>query len=361
MRTVGPRVAALLATFLAVIALGTAPAFADRFIETVYEVPTTYTTVPTGYSYVAPSSYSYVYPSSYVATGATYLPASYATTAYTYLPTSYAVAPTYYATTYRRPGLLRRMANRPVIETTRSYAYDVTPTTYYLPTTIAYESPVTRTAYATGYECAESPVPFNPPAPAAPANPSGASKSIQSRSKDEADPGLVDPNAATQKKSAAARDATKASPPVVEPPAPEKDAAGGPLDPGNDPPKTNGPGETQDRTSFRPAFTDLRPRDNASAVPMLRGTVVSGVTGQARAGLEVVFSDQRGTYADKTKKTDSKGAFEVFLPNGTWSIRVVDPTAAAGAKPLQYGQITATSGRYLDENDSPIVGLRLNY
>ncbi len=375
MRSIVFRLAAGAATFLGLLGISAGSASGDQLVETVYGdyyvptrysyatptrysyvAPTSYSYVPTNYSYVAPSSYTYVPTNySYVApTSYSYvMPASYSTTAYSYLPTSYSsVTPTYYETTYyRRPGLLRRLASRPVIETTRSYRYDVLPTTYYAPTTIAYDAPLT--ARATGYSpCEETSAPFNPP----PASGAAAetSKSITSvpKNKDPIEPTYKEP--AEEK----AKAAEKPPAPVI---APDKDAPGtGGLEPSNAPPVV---GDPKDRSAFRPVYTDMRPRiGNTSSLPMLRGQVLSGVNGDAKEGLRVVFSDLKQTFPDKEKTTDAKGAFEIFLPRGGWSMRVVDPKAAdpkTGSK--DYGQIISTEGRYLDENDSPIYGLRLSY
>lgn len=367
MRSIVPRVAATATTFLALLGISAGLAHSDELIQTSYGdyyVPTGYTYVaPTSYSYVVPSSYSYVAPTSYsYVTPSSYsyvLPASYATTAYTYLPTSYAaVTPTYYETTYyRRPGLLRRLASRPVIETTRTYRYDVLPTTYYAPTTITYDAPVMPRA--TGYVvCDEAAVPFNPP-PAANGGAAAAetSKSITStpKSKEHVEPPYKEP---AEEKAKPEKKAT-----IPPDPAPEKEAPpGGTLDPGNSPPPN--PGDPKDdRKAFRPKFTEIKPKVGAtSSQPMLRGEVVSGLSGEGKEGLRVVFSDLKQRFPDREKTTDAKGVFEVFLPNGGWSVRVIDPKATdTKASTKEYGQITATEGRYLDDSDAPVYGLRLSY
>lgn len=359
MRPLVPRLAAAVATMLAVVGVSARPAHGDRIIETVYGAPVTYyaptsyvTTsrvypasdvyyAPTSYSYVTPASYSYVVPTSYRTASYGYLPASYVTTS------AYTLAPTYYATTYyRRPGLLRRLANRPVYETTYRYAYDAYPTTLHAPTTIAYDPTYTTTslAYLTG--CVETAVPFEPPA-AAPVN--DTAKSITSVPKNNGEP-VFEGDAGAQRKAAAKAKPKDAG---VSPP-----DAGGLSEPSDEPPP-KGAGDSIDRTSFRPQFKDIQPRQGSAARAVLRGEVVSGVTRDPKANFQVVFTDLRGRFADKTKPTDAKGAFEIFLPDGSWSYRVVDPADTKNAK--EYGQITVTSGQYLDEADAPIYGLRLNY
>lgn len=375
MRTIGPRIAAMSATMLALFGASVGTAYGDRWIETVYAEPVSYY-APTSYVttsrvaatsdvYFTPTSYVYAPTSySYVPTSSTYvLPSSYATTAYSYLPTSYAYTPTYYATTYyRRPGLLRRLAARPVIETTYRYAGDVLPTTTYLPTTISYEP----TVVATSFGCNETAVPFNPPA--APAeDPQTTGKTIRSTHKDAGNEPLLDGSATQKLKAEPAKPKATPKLPADEPldaPAPEKDAAGagGLSEPSNDPPK--GSGDSVERTSFRKTMKDVQPRQGTAtgSQAVLRGEIVSGVTREPKANLQVVFSDLRGRFPDRTKTTDAKGAFEIFLPDGGWTYRVVDPAAPAGTKPKEYdGQVIATSGRYLDESDSPLYGLRLNY
>ena len=42
-------------------------------------------------------------------------------------------------------------------------------------------------------------------------------------------------------------------------------------------------------------------------------------------------------------------------------IKVVDPKAAAGVKPLEYGPITSANGTYLDDTDRAIYRLKLNH
>lgn len=371
MRRVGPRVAAASATFLALLGLTAGSALGDRVVETIYAEPVSYyvptgyvatsRVVPSSYSYVSPSSYSYVVPSSYSYVA----PASYATTAYSVLPTSYAVTPTtYYAPTYYRRGLLSRLFSRPVIETTRTYAYDVAPTSYYLPTTISLDSPVVATSYAMA--CNESPIPFNPPPPA---NTSGtadpASKSITSS------PGYNGPippprknDPATPKQPMNSGAEGVQSPP--EGPAPEKPnrpadpPAGGSSEPDPPPVDLPKPSDPQSTSSFRPRATELRARDGASSPNLLRGEVVSGLTGKSSPNLEVIFSDLNGRFPDKRRTTDANGAFVVFLPDGGWTIRVVDPASPPGTKAKEYGSVTSTGGRYLDADDGPIYSLRIS-
>lgn len=389
MRSVGTRVAAASATFLALLGLTVGSAQGDRIVETVYAAPTTYVS-PT--SYVVPSSYVTT-SSSVVSTGATYvvpsstsyvLPASYATTAYSYLP-SYSVTPTtyYVPTVYRRPGLFRRLASRPVYETTQTYAYDLTPTTYYQPTTISYASPVTTTSLGYASYCNESAVPFNPPSPpvASSGNGNGAAsqagsvqgdtnptaKSFTSSPRNNPEPPYheVVPEKAKAAATGVPKDTTKdatLSPP--EGPAPEKEL--NPPVPGGlvDPPAAEEPksmAAPTDRTNFRPRFTEMKPREVTTPTNVLRGEVVSGLTGKPIPNMEVIFSDPKDRYPDRKRTTDDKGAFEIFLPNGGWTVRVVEPGSLGGTKPKEYGQITSTSGRYLDDSDSTIYGLRLSH
>lgn len=359
MRTLGPRLAAAAATMLAVVGFSARSAHGDRIIETVYGAPVTYYTptsyvttsriypasdvyyAPTSYSYVTPASYSYVVPTTYRTASYTYLPTSYATTS------AYTLTPTYYATTYyRRPGLLRRLANRPVYETTYRYAYDTYPTTIYAPTTITYDPSYTTTslAYVTG--CVEATEPFAPP----PVDESAktTAKSITSSPKNSSEPPLND-ESATRKKAA-----TKST--LQDPDSPPD--AGNLNEPPNDaPPK--GTSDSVERTSFRPKMKEVQPRQGSTGRSVLRGEVVSGVTRDPKANFQVIFTDLRGRFPDRTKTTDAKGAFEIFLPDGGWSYRVIDPNDTKNAK--EYPPLTVTSGQYLDETDAPIYGLRLNY
>ena len=266
-------------------------------------------------------------------------PTTYATTSYTTVPTSYTAAPAYYQTTYyRRPGLLRRLASRPVIETTRRYTYDPFPTVAYQPTTIAYDASVVTTAYAS--PCGESNVPFNPPAP--PSN-TETTKSITSTPESPVEPNYND-KAPAKPKAAAKKADVMDDPGNLNAPTDEV-----PKLPTADP---------KSSTSFKKNFTVVQPRDGASSLPVLRGEVVSGVSGQPKAGMEVIFTDLKGTYPDKRKKTDAQGSFEVFLPNGVWAVSVLDP--AAGTKAKEYLRVTSTGGRYLDEDDAALYGLRIN-
>ena len=353
-------------------------ASADRWVQTVYAEPTVYyapaTYAATSYVptvYYAPTTYvpttyyaatSYVPASSVVTTGATYyvptstsyvLPSSYATTAYTTLPTSYVTtSPQYVATTYyRRPGLLRRLASRPVIETSRTYSYDAFPTTTYLPTTITYDAPAT-TATSFASLCGETTVPFNPPQSA---NSTDASKTMTSTPENGGEP-TYNEKAATEKAAAKTSPVKKPDPRDVpkDPVDPNATGAGGLNAPADDVPKS----PTDTHTSFKPQYKDVRPREGNSALPVLRGEVVSVLSGTPKANMEVIFTDLKNTYADKKRKTDAKGAFEVYLPNGSWVVSVVDP--AAGGKPREMIRITSTNGRYLDEEDAPLAGLRLN-
>ncbi len=409
MRPIGPRFAAASATLLTMLGLSVGTANGDGVVETVYVTPVSYYVptryvaptsyvVPTSYvttgssyvvptTYVAPTSYvttgssylvptryvttgsSYVVPTSYVATSASYVPTSYVATSASYVPTSLAVAPAYTTTTYyRRPGLLRRLASRPVIETTYRYATDLYPTTIYQPTTISYEPSVVTTSLSYANPCGETSVPFDPPPASNDAT--ATSRSIESRPKETNGEQVYD-DAATKKAAADASAKAKAKPipPVDSPldgPAPEKEppAAGGLSEPSNEPPPKGTADPSLDRTSFRKTMKDVQPRaaGTTSSQGMLRGEVVSGTTRDPKPNLQVVFTDLRGRFPDRSKTTDAKGTFEIFLPDGGWSYRVVDPTAAAGIKPREYdGQVIATSGRYLDETDAPLYGLRLNY
>jgi len=377
MRTVGPRVAAASATLLALLGLTAGSAQGDRVVETIYAQPTAYyvptgyvtssSVVPTGYSYVYPTTTSYVYPTSdtyVVPTSTSYvLPASYTTTAYSYLP-SYTAASYYVPTYYRRPGLLRRLASRPVYETSRIYTYDATPTTYYQPTTITYDSPLVTTSLAYASPCAETTVPFNPPAPIngnPPADPT--TKSVTSTPKNVEEPPYKG-QVPEKSKAAAVKDTTKdpMSPPSA--PAPEKNdkeitEPNGLAVPPVDTPKD--PGEVN-RSSFRPVPTVMTPRATASRANMLIGDVVavSGLSEKPVPNAQVVFSDQRKTYSDRTRTTDAQGGFQISLPNGDWMVKIVDPTAAGGAQAREYGRITSAGGSYYDEDDRPVYRLKLN-
>ena len=383
MRRIGPRVAAASATFLVLLGLSAGKAVGDSIVETVYAEPVSYY-VPTGYvatsrvvpssvSYVptayqysySPTSYSYVPTSySYAPTSYSYAPTSYRTTSYaaspSYVTTSYSSAPTY-TTTYYRRGLLSRLFSRPVIETTASYSYDLTPTSYYLPTTISL-APTVATAYA--MPCQEAPVAFSPPPPSYPSGNGNASsngnggamgQTVTSKPKSAVvEPNYQDSGASSKEGVAAPADEIKNPPdsPVV--------------DPNNlfDPPAVSPPqpGDTQTRSSFKPASpTVMTPKAGVSATNLLRGEVVGGLSNQGLEGREVIFSDLTGTYPPKKKTTDANGRFEVYLPNGGWTISVLDPTAQAGTKPVDYPDpITATGGRYVDESGSPIYSLRLS-
>ncbi len=380
MRYLAPRVAAASATLLALLGLSIGTAQGDGVIETIYVdptayvVPSTYLTssslvstgaayvIPTSAAYVIPTSASYVVPTSY----SYVLPAAYETTAYTYLPTSssYYVPSAYTTSYYRRPGLFRRRRGRAWVETSRTYAYDATPTVYYQPTTISYDAPILSTGLMIASGCNESPVPFERPQPVNNGNGAaeGGSGGITSQPKYPQEPTYNESSA--EKAKAATKDTAKekaAASPPDNPVAPLRDAdgAGGLSDPPKELPKATDP---QDRGAFRPKATELKARAAGTAsLNVLRGEVVSGLLGKKEAGLQVVFSDLKGTYPDRVKTTDDVGAFEVFLPNGSWSIKVVDPKAIAGTKPKEYGEVTSTAGRYLDDQDGPIYSLRLNH
>jgi len=224
-----------------------------------------------------------------------------------------------------------------------------------------------------GSGCVEASVPFNPPAPVNPpatgnGDPNPTNKSITSSAKEPLEPPLN--NNAVPEKSRVTPSETLKEPvnpgpgPVSPPegPAPEKldPPAGAPADP----PPVGGTGAAvtpTERKDFRPRVTELKATSTSAAQNFLRGEVVDGVTGKVQSNMEVIFTDMKGNYPDKRRKTDAKGAFEVYLPNGGWAVSVVDPNAIGGAKAKDYGQITSTGGRYLDDSDNPIYGLRLSH
>ena len=391
MRKIGPRVAAAGVSLLALVGQSIGSAQGDGVIETYYASPVTYVAparyvatsqvVSTGDTFVVPTGYSYV------------LPASYAASAYSTVPavSSYDYAPaTYVSARYRRRGLLRRVFNRPVIETSRTYAYDVTPTVMYQPTTITYDAPATVASgyYATA--CQESAVAFRPPGPvpgnAVPADGPGASGTITSTAKRPEEQNYYGKDAPRSKDAAKevvrdvpkdpAKDATKdggaaASPPSA-PAAPVRDPDGSgsgtggmadpdPLIPPRDVPKG---ADSVSTRNFRFPATVLRARDTAPAVNVLRGQVVLATQGLADKPVpqvRVVFVDAKNRFPDRIRMTDAKGAFEVFLPDGGWNIQIDDPAAPAGTKPRVFTQITSASGRYFDDQDSPIYSVRINY
>ncbi len=353
MRKILPRVLASSATLIAVLAPSAGAYFGlhDR-VETIYVEPTTTTMfMPTAYTEILPTAYSYSVPipTTYVTTSATLLPASYSYRTTSYTP----VATAYYVPTYYRAGLFGRRVRPAIYE----------PTVYIPSAVTTVDAPVMATSYRG--PCQESSIAFNPP----PTAPIPSTKGITSKP-NGGEPTYTGPvdkktdtSAETTKAAEAARDREKAAGAVADPgdgqpspppaPAPEKKD-----DPNSDmslPDAKPGGG----RQSLRPAATELRPKLGASAQNVLRGEVVSGVTGKTLPAVKIVFSDLSGHYKDRIKETDAKGGFDVFLPNGDWSITVVDPSAAAGVQPKVVGNITSTSGKYLDESDRPIYSLKV--
>ena len=80
-------------------------------------------------------------------------------------------------------------------------------------------------------------------------------------------------------------------------------------------------GRAEGRGHDQPVLASTRnDRDAAATSPprpnVLRGEIVKAGTNLPASQLQVVFVDLRGTYPDKIRTTDDKGAFEVFLPNG---------------------------------------------
>ena len=114
--------------------------------------------------------------------------------------------------------------------------------------------------------------------------------------------------------------------------------------------------EDVSRTAFKPRATDLSKKE-VSASGLLRGQVITGSSGAAQPNVRVVFSDQRNTFKDRVKNTDATGRFELVLPNGDWTVNVIEPDG----NQTSYGTITSTSGRFLDENDRVISSIRINH
>ena len=391
MRKVGPRVAVVSATLISLLGLSAGRAYSDGIVETVYVepvsfsvptgfvttsriVPTTYSyVVPTTYSYVVPTTSSFVVPTSYRTTSFTTVPTSFVSTSF--MPTSFSTVPTTFTnvqdpfvlapttvivpTTMRR-GLLGRIFSRPVIETTRFYS--ASPTRFYAPTTFSIDAPVVSTGYSVA--CNETSIPFIPPAPVNTGSADPAAKSVQSTPKEAAEPSFDNealPKVARPPSAAKPAVSKIKSPPEAPAVDPKLNTPTDPADGFSVPPEVEPakPGDSQS-TSMRPKATELKPRVGSSSPNMLRGEVVSGVSGGAMAGLQVVFSDPNHVFQDRSRTTDTKGGFEIFLPNGDWLIRVVDPAAKAGTKALEYGTVTSTGGRYLDSADAPIYGLRIS-
>ncbi len=379
------------------LSLTALPAPADEILETVY-VPTT-TLVPT--SVVVPTT-------SYVTTAATIpsavLPGVYATsytptvsysvlrptsvvvepTTYSVLrpasvvvePTTYVLEPTVYEAPRRFGARLRRRANRPIwgetayVATTPTYVsttYWPTTTTLDVPvlapTTLAYDDPCATTTVVT-------PAPAAPTAQSAPPENHGAGSTgggVNPPANGGATPDTRTSRPPAQINSTPANGApaspapagstpagnTGAGEPAFEfpqTPAPEKAPAEGGL---QSPPADG----NASRTAYRPAPTELSPRQALPALGTIRGEVIGATTKTAQPNLKVVFSDAQRTYADKPATTDLSGRFEVALPNGDWLVNVVEEDG----KLTPYGQITASNGRFFDERGRGVASLRLNH
>lgn len=365
------------------LGLGGPAAWADQILETVY-LPTT-AVVPT--SVLVPTT-------SYVTTAATVpstvLPGVYATSysttaSYAVLrpasvvvePTTYVLQPTVYEAPRGLGARLRRWANRPAwgetvlvdpVPTYLATSYWPTTTTLDVPvlsaTTIAVEDPcaISTTTVAPSVPAethSRGAAPVNPPASqAAPVNPA-TPETRTSRPPAQIDstpsngggtpsgvPVSPAPAGSTPAGTNGSGEPTFEFP---QTPAPEKAPDGGLQTPPTDT-------ETS-RTVFRPMATELNARPALAGLGAIRGEVVSATSRAAQAKVRVVFSDVQRTYADKGAETDANGRFEVALPNGDWTVNVVE----SDGKLTPYGQITASNGRFFDERGRAVASLRLNH
>lgn len=332
------------------LAVAAAPAFAfnghGRYVDTVYG--TTSWVVPT--AYVAPSAY--------------YLPTVYSSYFYPTVYASSVLSPTYYVepTTYlvgtSYGTRLRRSAWRPIYGTTRSYYYDLTPTSYwttsYWPTTTTMDLPVVVSptiAYAG--DCVTA-----APAVVGRSAPSGAATGGGTTTKPPA-------NVNSEPATGSGGTGTGATEPPfddlggVQTPIPDVNGGTGGAAP-TSPPEAGGAGSVQapgqiDRSSFRPAPTDMRARALPS-LGALRGEVITGADNTPVPNIRVVLQDVRQTYGDKEETSDLAGRFEVVLPNGDWRVNVEDKDG----KLAPYGTITVAGGRFYDERGRVVSSLRLH-
>lgn len=348
-------------------------------IPTVYE-PTVLAVPTTSYvttSYYTPASYSSVlYPTVYTS--------SILTPTYYVEPTSY-VVPTVFRSRWRRA------ASRPIYTTSRSYYYDLTPTSYawstYWPTTTTLDVPlvVSPTMLASTEDCyvdqasavitspssAINPAPRSNtsprsnPAPSEGVNPRPP-LNLESRPTNggSAEPTPIIPDGPAPAAPPAA-DATSGLEPGLDfrgEPIPEKgvepagDQALPPISPPGGPelgPDASG----STRSSYRPAPTEMAPRPALPALGALRGSVISTTALKPEAGVRVVFADSRGRYGDRETASDAEGRFEVSLPDGDWRVSV----EGADGKLTPYGNVTVASGRFYDERGRVVSSLRLHH
>lgn len=330
-----------------------APAGADDVVlSTAYYLPTqSVMYYPT--RYVRPTAYTY--------TSAVFEPTYYLSPTAYYSPVAY-YSPSYVATEYRLP----RRWYRPYRATSRTYYYDVTPTAYYAPTT--YDVSVVR---ATSVACDTTPT-SNAQAPVEtaakksdPASAKTPPSVVDSQVRGKSDP-QTSP-AAAGGAGGGARDFGKVGEPELFPdkPAPDK-KDDMPVGPDVDsPPNLPAGGKPADgvdrRESLRPAPTALKPVAAAPSRSILRGEVIAGEPGTPKKGVKVVFSDARQRFGDKAFTTGDDGLFEVFLPEGDWSIQVVDPAAKAGDAAKSYGNVTSSGGIFLDDKGQRVYSLKLSF
>jgi hypothetical protein len=334
--------------WVGLVLLGTNARAAGLFhrdtVETVYVTPTAAVVAPTSYSYVLPAAYSYVTPTVYT-TGALLSPAYYLSSTAYVVPTTY----TYRAARYRP---------------TR-YVYDLTPTTYYYPTTL--DVPLVTTSSTLATDCVETVLP--PSFPAAPsargtrsASPSGSGSMLQSTPNGDGEAGL-NPNAVKgpqgqqqqqqQQQQPPGAGATETTPPTN--PAPEP-GDGGIVNPPGNPGggMAANPQAAQKRVAARPAFRDLSLLPLHQAPALLQGRVVSGTTGDPVAGVKVIFSNPR--FDSRSFTSDERGRFDVkSLPEGDWKVEIEE---AAGNK--TYSSLTVSGGHVTDRDGHELTGLTLN-
>jgi hypothetical protein len=162
---------------------------------------------------------------------------------------------------------------------------------------------------------------------------------------------------------------TAATPPATPEPAQ-------PVQSNPDPPVIPGPAEStlpldagdiplvpeiERRATFRPAFPSSPTAVSTTGlVNPLEGRVLDQSTRRPLSGLQVVLSDQKDRYPDRTATTDYDGRFVVAdVPDGDWSVTIQNPSAAGTAR--RYGVIRVTAGRPFDSAGRSHDRLILNY
>jgi hypothetical protein len=119
--------------------------------------------------------------------------------------------------------------------------------------------------------------------------------------------------------------------------------------------------EIERRATFRPAFPSSPTAVSTTAlVNPLEGRVLDQSTRRPLSNLQVVLSDQKDRYPDRTATTDFDGRFVVAdVPDGDWSVTIQNPSAAGTAR--RYGVIRVTAGRPFDSAGRSHDRLILNY